>query len=147
MNHPLKLSSAIAAACLVFSACKPKEATPPPAPPAAAPAPAPAPEVKPAVKDAAPAALTPEEAKSHIGEVAVVRGKVFGVFQSKKGDVFISIGAAHPNAPFTAVCFQEAIPAADLKKLAGRTVSIRGAIKEYNGAVEIVLETADQISE
>ncbi len=76
-----------------------------------------------------------------------MRGKVYGVFLSKKGDVFISVGAAHPNAPFTVVCFQSAIPTDDLKKLNGKTVSFKGKIKEHAGTVEIILDTPDQISE
>ncbi len=94
----------------------------------------------------AAAVLAPEEAKDHIGQEATVRGKVFGVHVTQKGDVFMNIGAAYPNQPFTAVCFQGAIPADDLKKFNGKTVLVKGQIKEYNGQVEIVLETADQIS-
>ncbi|HKI69601.1 MAG TPA: hypothetical protein VKA67_08435 [Verrucomicrobiae bacterium] len=91
--------------------------------------------------------LTPERAKNHIGEEATVRGKVFGMHVTQKGDVFINFGAAFPNQLFTAVCFQGAIPTADLKKLNGKTVSVKGKIKDYNGRIEIVLESADQISE
>jgi len=89
--------------------------------------------------------LAPEEAKSHVGEVATVRGKVFGVHVSQKGDVFINIGGKHPDAPFTAICFKQAIPTDQLKELDGKTISIHGKIKDYNGQIEIVLETADQI--
>jgi hypothetical protein len=90
-------------------------------------------------------AIAPEEAKNHVGEVVTVRGKVFGVYVSQKGDVFINIGGKHPNAPFTAVCFQQAIPTEELKVLEGKTISVRGKIKDYNRQIEIVLETAEQI--
>jgi hypothetical protein len=69
------------------------------------------------------------------------------VHVSQKGDVFINIGAAHPNQPFTAVCFGGALPTEDLKKLDGKTVKVSGKIKDYNGQIEIVLERAEQISE
>jgi hypothetical protein len=91
--------------------------------------------------------LSPEQAKAHVGEMATVRGKVFGVHETAKGDVFINIGGAFPNAPFTAVCFQGAIPAEDLKKLLNKTVSIKGKIKDHNGQIEIILDSADQIGE
>ena len=93
---------------------------------------------------AADIVLTPEEAKQHVGEIATVRGKVFGVSVSQKGDVFISIGAKRP-APFTAVCFKQAIPTDQLKALDGQTISVRGKIKDYNGQVETILEREEQI--
>jgi hypothetical protein len=93
------------------------------------------------------AVITPQDARNHIGETVTVRGKVDRVYVSQKGDVFIDIGGKRPNAPFTAVCFQQAIPSADLQKFEGKVVSVKGKIKEYNGKVEIVLQTADQISE
>jgi len=37
------------------------------------------------------------------------------------------------------------IPADQLTALNGKTISVTGPIKEYNGQVEIVLESADQI--
>ena len=91
--------------------------------------------------------FTPLEARNHIGETVTVRGKVFGVHATAKGDVFINIGDVYPNAPFTAVCFGGAIPAEVLTNLDGKTVSFTGALKEYNGQTEVVLNKADQISQ
>ena len=145
MNQEIKIVAALFVAGFVTFGCKKQEQAPPPvpvAPPVVTNAPAAG-----AAKPQEAAILTPEQAKDHIGEDAVVRGKVFGIHISKKGDAFINVGGAHPNAPFTAVCFQGAIPADDLKKLDGKTVSFKGKIKEYNGTVEIVLEAANQISE
>ncbi|MCX6894914.1 MAG: hypothetical protein NTZ16_05310 [Verrucomicrobia bacterium] len=146
----IKTASLLVAAAFLATACSKQESTPAPA---ANPAPAPAPVIAtPPVVTNAPAAaaktagiLAPEEARKHVGEVAVVKGKVSGVHVSKKGDVFINFGASHPNSPFTAVCFQGVIPAAKLQALNGQTVAVRGKIKEYNGQVEIILETEDQI--
>lgn len=142
---------ALASALLLVPACTPKET--PPVVPATNAAPVVAPPVSVPVSNAlvvatnqpASVVLAPEEAKSHVGEIATVRGKVFDVHVSQKGDVFINIGGKHPNTPFTAVCFKQAIPTDQLKELDGKTISVRGKIKDYNGQIEIVLETADQI--
>jgi len=156
MNRALQLVSLLFASGLICASCKKEEPAPAPTPtppPAATNAPAPvveAPKVEAPTAPKAGAAATfytPEQAKDHVGELATVRGKVFGVHVSQKGDVFMNIGAAHPNAPFTAVCFQQAIPTETLKALDGKTVSIKGKIKDYKGTIEIVLEKADQISE
>jgi len=93
------------------------------------------------------AILTPLEAKQHVGETATVRGKVFGIHISAKGDAFINVGAAYPDAPFTAVCFHGSIPTNDLQKLDGKMVSFTGPLKDYNGQTEVVLDNAGQIAE
>lgn len=144
----------LAAAVIIAASCKPKQESVPA--PAATPAPASAPVVapppvavevpaQPAKMPEMPGVLAPEAARKHLGEVVTVRGKVSGVHVSKKGDVFISFGAKYPNAPFTAVCFQGAIATEKLQALNGRTVAVRGKIKEHQGQVEIILESEDQI--
>ncbi len=93
----------------------------------------------------APAVITPAAARQHKGERVTVRGKVADVHVTQKGDVFLNFGGKYPQAVFSAVCFQGAIPAAQLTPLNGKTISVTGRIREYNGQVEIVLETQDQI--
>ena len=145
----MKLLSLLAVASLFAVGCSKESPAPAPTAPKveAAPAPAPVAEVPKAepVKAKAAGTYTAQEAKDHVGETATVTGKVSSVSTSKKGDTFIAIGGQRPNAPFTAVCFQGAIPADDLKKFLGKNVAIKGLIKEYNGQVEIILETVDQI--
>jgi hypothetical protein len=92
-------------------------------------------------------ALTPEQAAAHVGEEATVRGRVFGVHVTAKGDIFMNIGAAYPNQPFTVVCFHDVIPADDLVKFDGKTISVRGKIKDHNDRPEIILDELNQISE
>jgi hypothetical protein len=155
-NRELNLGIALLALGLICGGCGKNEPAPVPTPPPSVtnvPVPAAVPEApKPATNAPANAVadakfLTPEQAKDHVGEQATVRGKVFGVHVSQKGDVFMNIGAAHPNAPFTAVCFQQSVPTETLKAFDGKTVSIKGKIKDYKGTIEIVLDKADQISE
>ena len=145
----LKVSTrwlALAAASIFIASCKPKEpAANPPATnstPAVASAVTNVPEIKvekPVIN------ITPQEAKNHIGETAIVKGKVFDVHVTQKGDVFLNFGGKYPNSVFTAGCFQGAIPAEELKALNGKLISVKGEIKEYNGQVEIVLESVEQI--
>jgi hypothetical protein len=146
----LLLASALGGVLWLVTSCTPKDTAPViPAtnPPPAMVAPVTIPVTNPPATNqiASVVMLTPEEAKHHVGETAIVRGKVFGVHVSQKGDVFLNLGGKHPNAPFTAVCFQQAIPTSELQAWDGKIISVRGKIKEYNGQIEIILETADQI--
>ncbi len=139
---------------LLCVGCKPAEKNSvPPAPPVTAPAEVVAPATNEAAASEAPApalsdgSITPEEARNHIGQTAVVRGKVDRVYVSQKGDVFIDMGGKHPNAPFTAVCFAQAIPTDQLQQLNGKVISVKGKIKNYQGKVEIVLESPEQLGQ
>lgn len=145
----MAFGAALLVTCLYCVSCKPKAASPTPPATNSAPAIGPLPAAtnnKPAAS-IAPPTFTAKEAKDHVGEFATVVGKVFGVYVSQKGDVFINIGGAHPNQPFTAVCFQGAIPTEELKKYEGKTVKVTGKIKDYNGQIEIILDRPEQISE
>ena len=159
MNRAFSLFSLSLVAGLICTGCKREEPAPLPAPtptppPVVTNTPPPAAVAPKAETPAAPSAAaapaaafyTPEQAKDHVGEEATVRGKVFGVHITQKGDAFLNIGAAHPDAPFTAVCFAGAIPAETLNAFDGKTVSIKGKIKDYKGKVEIVLDKAEQIA-
>jgi DNA/RNA endonuclease YhcR with UshA esterase domain len=143
-------NSIVLASVLIFVAsCKPREETT--VAPVTNSLPAVAPVAAPVVTNAAVApakpviTITPEQARNHIGETVIVKGKVFDVHPTQKGDVFINFGGKFPNATFSAVCFQGVIPADQLTALNGKTISVTGPIKEYNGQVEIILESADQI--
>ena len=142
-------SCALTGVLLLVASCKPKEAahdipTTNNPPVIAAPANVPISNRVPAKPVATASVLTPHEAKDHVGEIATVRGKVFGVHVSQKGDVFLDLGGKRP-APFIAVCFQQAIPTDQLKALDGKIISVRGKIKDYNGQIEIILENEEQI--
>jgi hypothetical protein len=137
-------SLTLATALFIFASCKPAEETKPePLAPAITNAPV---AVEPVVTTNAPILIGPTKARDHIGKTATVRGVVTDVQVSQKGDVFLNFGGKYPNAVFTAVCFQNAIPTDQLTALKGKTISVSGKIKDYNGQVEIVLESADQIS-
>jgi hypothetical protein len=44
-----------------------------------------------------PPTYPPEEAAKHVGETAVVTGKVDSFHQSGKGNIFLNMGGAYPN--------------------------------------------------
>ena len=147
--HAHSLMSALVVSAALVTSCKPKpvEKAPEPAPVVSNAPPVTAPVVTNApVATNPPPVIKPSEAKTHIGDRVTVRGQVYDVHISQKGDVFLNFGGKFPNSVFSAVCFQGAIPAAELTALKGRTVSITGTVKDYNGQVEIVLESTDQIT-
>jgi len=135
------------AVALLMTSCKPsEETTPPPPAPSATNTPPIATDIPPVTTNA-PVLIGPTKALEHIGEEAIVRGLVSDVHVSPKGDVFLNFGGKYPNTIFSAVCFQGAIPKEELTELKGKIVSVSGKIKDYNGQVEIVLESVDQISQ
>src|SRR5260221_1888384 len=148
MNQGIKITSVLFAAGLVCAGCKKEEAPAPPAPvvtnaPVVVP-PTNAPVT--ATNPVSAAVLTPLQAKDHIGEEATVRGQVFGVHITAKGDAFINVGAAFPDQPVTADCVQGAIPADDSKKLEGKTGSFQGEINGHNGPTHSIHHHAGQNS-
>jgi hypothetical protein len=109
---------------------------------------------------ALPPPLSPAKARHHIGEVALVEGKVAQVQISRSGDIFLHFGRDYPNATFTAVIpaaarqdFAKGTPLAGLtkayrmvrgigsdpRKLKGETVHVSGRIELYNGRPRMIL--------
>jgi micrococcal nuclease len=87
------------------------------------------------------------DAKSFIGKIVIVEGKVIDVYQSTSNTVFINFEKPYPNSCFTAVIFKS-----DLGKFDGgidlyknKVVRVKGKIKEYENKPEIILENQDMI--
>ncbi|CAN5606821.1 hypothetical protein BH18VER2_BH18VER2_00150 [soil metagenome] len=90
---------------------------------------------------------TAADAAKHVGETATVPDKVEGTFQAKGGNIFLSMGGTHPNAPFTAfVPRTSAEKFPDFKKMEGATITVSGKITAHNDKAEIVVRTPDQIT-
>lgn len=146
-SKPLHRSAAIALAALTIISCKPaEEAKPQPVAPVITNTP-PVPEPAAPAATNAPVVIGPTKARDYIGKEVTVRGVVSDVHLSQKGDVFLNFGGKFPNSVFSAVCFKSAIPTDQLTPLKGKTISVSGKVKDYNGQVEIVLESVDQISQ
>jgi len=86
------------------------------------------------------------EAGQHIGEVKCVTGKVMRVKIGDKGVHFLDFCEDQMACPFTVVIFSHDLKdVGDVRRLAGRTIEIRGALKIYDGRPEIILSRISQI--
>src|SRR6266576_4561615 len=85
-------------------------------------------------------------AGQHIGETRCVTGKVFRVKVGTKGVHFLDFCEDAMACPFTVVVFSNGLKdVGDVRRLAGRTIEIRGALKAYDGPPEIILSRISQI--
>jgi hypothetical protein len=86
------------------------------------------------------------EAGQHIGETKCVTGKVLRVKVGTKGVHFLDFCEDQMACPFTVVVFGNDLKdVGDVRRLAGRTIQIRGALKVYDGRPEIILRRISQI--
>jgi DNA/RNA endonuclease YhcR with UshA esterase domain len=96
---------------------------------------------------AAPPNYSAAEAAKHVGETATVTGKVDGVNQSARGNIFLDIGGKEPNQAFRVL-----IPAASAamfsrpQQFQGRIVAVSGKIALSKGKPQIVVNSPSQIS-
>ena len=87
------------------------------------------------------------EASAHVGETKCVTGKVLRVKVGMKGVHFLDFCEDQAACPFTVVVFGHDLKdVGDVRRLAGRTIEIRGAVKVYDGRPEIILSRISQIS-
>lgn len=86
------------------------------------------------------------ETGRHIGEVKCVTGKVIRVKVGIKGVHFLDFCEDQMACPFTVVVFENDLKdVGDVRRLAGRTIQIRGTVKVYDGRPEIILSRISQI--
>jgi hypothetical protein len=86
------------------------------------------------------------QAGQHIGETKWVSGKVIRVKVGTKGVHFLDFREDAMDCPFTVVVFLNDLKdVGDVRRLAGRTIEIRGAVKAYDGRPEIILSRISQI--
>jgi hypothetical protein len=86
------------------------------------------------------------EASQHIGETKCVTGKVVRVDVGHKGVHFLDFCEDSMACPFTVLVFSHDLKdVGDVRRLAGRTIEIRGAVKAYDGRPEIILSRISQI--
>lgn len=86
------------------------------------------------------------EAGQHIGETKCVTGKVLRVEIGIKRVHFLDFCEDQMACPFTVVVFANDLKdVGDVRRLAGRTIQIRGMVKSYEGRPEIILNRISQI--
>jgi hypothetical protein len=86
------------------------------------------------------------EAGQHVGETKCVTGKVVRVKVGLKGVHFLDFCEDAMSCPFTVVVFGNDLKdVGDVRRLAGRSIEIRGAVKIYDGRPEIILRRISQI--
>jgi hypothetical protein len=86
------------------------------------------------------------QAGQHIGETRCVTGKVLRVKVGAKGVHFLDFCEDAMACPFTVVVFSNDLKdVGDVRRLVGRTIEIRGAVKAYDGRPEIILNRISQI--
>jgi hypothetical protein len=87
------------------------------------------------------------EAAKHIGETQCVSGKVLKIKVGAKGVHFLDFCEDQMACPFTVVVFPSGLKdVGDVRRLAGRSIEIHGAVKLYDGRPEMILNRIGQIT-
>ena len=87
-----------------------------------------------------------DQAQKHIGETQCVSGKVLRVEAGVRGVHYLDFCEDYGACSFSVVVFATDLKRiGDVDQLAGKTIEIRGEVKEYDGRAEIVLENARQL--
>ena len=95
---------------------------------------------------AASGCLSIQDAAEHVGEVKCVTGKVLRVKVGARGVHFLDFCQDHAACPFSVVVFASDLKdIGDVRRLAGRTIQIRGPVKLYDGHAEIILNHTSQV--
>jgi hypothetical protein len=91
--------------------------------------------------------VTIQDARQHVGQKQCVTGKVLRVKAASSGTHFLDFCEDQMACPFTVVVFSHDLKdVGDVRRLAGRTIQISGAVKLYDGRPEIILRNISQIS-
>lgn len=88
------------------------------------------------------------DAEDYIGKEIIVEGKVVAAYKSATDTIFLNFEKAYPNQCFTAVIFssnQSKFVKNPQNYYSGKTVRVKGKIKDYQGKPEIILDDVLQI--
>jgi hypothetical protein len=86
------------------------------------------------------------QAQKHIGETQCVSGKVLRVEAGSQGTHYLRFCEDAASCSFSVIVFSGDLKnIGDVGQLAGKTIEIRGEVKDYDGSAEIVLQKAAQL--
>ncbi len=86
------------------------------------------------------------QARDHIGETQCVTGRVLALKHGSRGVTFFNFCEDFRVCPFTVVVFPGHLKdIGDVRELTGKVIEIRGAVKNYDGRAEIVLDQLRQL--
>ena len=72
--------------------------------------------------------------------------QIVEVRYARNGNAYLNIGGRHPNATLTLVVFKNRLSRfGDLREFAGHTVRINGKVTQYQEALQVILESKNQI--
>jgi hypothetical protein len=87
-----------------------------------------------------------DQARNHVGEAQCVTGKVVRVQTGNGGVHYLDFCEDYRLCTFSVVIFSHDLKnVGDVRQFAGKTIEIRGEIKEYDDRAEIILENARQL--
>ena len=87
-----------------------------------------------------------DQAQKHIGETQCVSGKVLRVETGNQGARYLRFCEDAASCSFSVVTFSDDLKnVGDLGQLEGKTIEIRGKVKEYDGQAEIILRKSGQM--
>jgi len=86
------------------------------------------------------------QAQKHIGETQCVSGKVLRIEAGSQGTHYLRFCEDSASCSFSVVIFSDDLKnVGDVGQLEGKTIEIRGEVKEYDGRAEIVLQKSGQL--
>lgn len=87
-----------------------------------------------------------EQARNHLGEIQCVTGKVIRVEDGGEGIRYLQFCEDENFCTFSVVVFPYDLrKLGDVRQLAGKTIAIRGEVKESDSGAEIILENLKQL--
>ena len=84
--------------------------------------------------------------RRYLGLFVEFNAQIVEVRYARNGNAYLDIGGRHPNATLTLVVFKNQLSRfGDLREFAGHTVRINGRVTQYQEALQVILQSKNQI--
>jgi len=91
-------------------------------------------------------AVSTADAKNFVNKDTTVTGVATQVSAAKSGIIFINMDGKFPDNKFSAIIYKDDVPKfADVKKMEGKSIAVKGKVQEYNGKYNIILKDPNQL--